>query len=136
MRFITRLALTAGTVLSLAQMASAAELPGAEIAKLISGKSVYLELTSNSVTGIPGLGVIYYATDGTALYRTASGAVWHGTWAVKDNVACVNWNEVPNNPCTRYDKTGDTISIVNVATGKVRGKVLKTADGNAETLAP
>lgn len=136
MRALTHVVLAASISISLANVASAAELPGAEITKLISGKSVYLELTANSVAGKPGLGVIYYAADGTALYKTASGAMWHGTWVVKDNAACVDWKEAPNNPCTKYDKTGDTISIINVATGLVRGKVLKTADGNAEKLAP
>ena len=44
--------------------------------------------------------------------------------------------EAPNNPCAKYDKQGDTISVINSATGQVRGKILKTAPGNAEKLAP
>lgn len=116
--------------------AIAAELTGAEIKELIGGKSVYLELTTASVTGTPGQGVIYYATDGTALYKTAKGAMWHGTWTIKDNTTCAVWKEATDNTCTKWDKQGDTISLVNVATGQTRGKVLKTAPGNAEKLAP
>jgi hypothetical protein len=80
--------------------------------------------------------VIYYAADGTALYKTAGGTMWHGTWTVKDNTACVDWKEKPNNPCSKYDKQGNTINIVNVTTGEVRAKVVKVVAGNSENLSP
>jgi len=89
-----------------------------------------------SVTGAQGLGVIYYDPNGTVLYKTPKGVIWHGTWTIKDNTACVDWKESPNNPCTKYDKQGDAIMSINVATGVARGKVVKTAPGNAENLAP
>jgi hypothetical protein len=113
--------------------ATAAELTGAEIKELVSGKSVYMELTEAS-TGGAGQGVIFYAVDGTALYRRANGGVWHGTWSVKDNTMCTDWKQSPNNPCSKYDKQGDTITQINVATGKPRGKVFKTVAGNAEKI--
>jgi hypothetical protein len=116
--------------------AMAAEMTGAEIKDLISGKTVYLETTAASPTGTAGKGVIYYAADGSALYKTPSGALWHGTWAVKDNTNCTNWKENPNTGCTKYDKQGDTISIISTATGQVRAKLVKTAPGNTEKLAP
>ena len=115
--------------------ARAAEMTGAEIKQFLSGKSVYLELTATS-SGGAGQGVIYYAADGTALYKTAKGALWHGTWSIKDNTACTDWKEFPNNPCSKYDKQGDTVMQINAVTGQPRGKILKTADGNAEKLAP
>jgi hypothetical protein len=116
--------------------AVAADLTGAEIKDLITGKSVYLETTAASVTGTPGHGVIYYAADGTALYKTPKGVMWHGTWVIKDNSACVDWKEQPNNGCVKYDKQGATISIVTATTNQVRAKVVKVAPGNAENLAP
>jgi hypothetical protein len=85
---------------------------------------------------VSGQGVIYFDANGTALNRTPKGVMWHGTWTIKENTVCVDWKESPNNPCTKYDKTGDTITSINVATGLVRSKVTKTADGNAEKLAP
>jgi hypothetical protein len=136
MRTIERAVIAAIGFVCLIGSASAAELTGAEIKELIAGKSVYLELTAASVAGTPGQGVIYYAPDGQALYKTAKGTMWHGTWTIKENTACVDWKEAPNNPCTKYDKQGDTISIINVATGQTRGKITKTAAGNAEKLAP
>jgi hypothetical protein len=115
--------------------ARAAEMTGAEIKQFLSGKTVYLELTATS-SGGAGQGVIYYAADGTALYKTAKGALWHGTWTIKDNTACTDWKEFPNNPCSKYDKQGDAVMQINAVTGQPRGKILRTADGNAEKLAP
>ena len=115
--------------------ATAAELTGAEIKDLISGKSVYLELTA-SITGTQGQGIIYYDPNGTALYKTPKGVMWHGTWKIDGNTACTDWKEQANNPCTKYDKQGDTISTINVATGVARGKITKSVPGNAEKLTP
>ena len=77
----------------------------------------------------------YWADDGTALYKTPTGAMWHGKWEIK-NTLCADWKERPNNPCTRYDKTGDTVSVLDSASGQTRAKIVKTAPGNAEKLAP
>ena len=135
MRNVERAVISAIGSFFLVGSAAAADLTGAQIKELISGKSVYLENSATSTAGA-GQGVIYYAADGTALYKTGSGKILHGTWTIKDNTACIDWKEAPNNPCTRYDKQGDTITTFNVATGQPRGKVLKTAAGNAEKIAP
>jgi hypothetical protein len=36
----------------------------------------------------------------------------------------------------RYDKTGNTVTVIDAASGQARAKVVKTASGNAEKLAP
>jgi hypothetical protein len=116
--------------------ASAAEMTGAQIKEFLSGKTIYLELnTAGSVVAVPGQAVLYFDANGTALNKSPKG-LWHGTWAIKDNTACIDWKEMPNNPCTKYDKTGDTVTFINVANGQPRGKVTKTADGNVEKLGP
>ena len=97
---------------------------------------MYLEATAASSSGQAGQGVIYWAEDGTALYKTPSGAVMHGKWEIKANSNCVEWKERPNMGCVRYDKTGDVITAVDVASGQVRAKITNTAPGNAEKLAP
>ena len=135
MRTVGRTAISALGSVFLIGSAVAADLTGAQLKELFSGKSVYLENTATSTAGA-GQGVIYYAADGTALYKTGSGKILHGTWTIKENTACIDWKEQPNNPCTRYDKQGDTITSFNVATGQPRGKVLKIVDGNAEKIAP
>ena len=89
------------------------------------------------MTGKAGSGVIYWAEDGTALYKTPTGALWHGKWEIKGNTNCTDWKEKqPPAPCTRWDKTGDTYTAIDSATGKARAKVVKTAPGNAEKLGP
>ena len=133
--FVTVISTLVGTA-CLAGSAMAADLKDAEIKELISGKTIYLELAAGTVTGATGTGAIYYNADGTALYKTGKGDIWHGAWTIKDNQGCVVWKETPNNACTRYDKQGDVITMINVATGVARGKLIKTAPGNAEKLAP
>ena len=116
--------------------ALAAELTGAEIKTMVSGNSIYLETTGDGVTGKAGQGVIYYFPDGTSLYKTPLGVMWHGKWEIKDNTVCTNWSERPGTPCSKYDKTGDVLSIIDMSTGKIRAKIVKTAPGNVENLAP
>ncbi len=133
---LTSIAIAISASIALLAPAIAAELTGPEIKDMLSGKTVYLETAPGSVTGTAGQGVIYYAADGTALYKTPKGVMWHGTWEIKGNTNCSNWKEAPNAPCSKYDKQGDAVTIINSATGQVRAKIVKTVPGNAEKLAP
>jgi hypothetical protein len=135
MRAIERVAVTAIGSICLLGSAAAAQLTGAEIQELISGNSVYLQLTA-SITGTQGEGIIYYDTLGIALFKTPKGVIWHGTWTIEGNTACINWKESPHSPCAKYDKRGDTLTTINVATGVTRGKVTKIVQGNVEKLIP
>jgi len=38
--------------------------------------------------------------------------------------------------CVRYDKTGDTVTVIDAVSGQIRAKIIKTVPGNAEKLAP
>ena len=136
MRIVARAAIVTASVIGLIGTAIAAELNGAEIKALLSGKTVYLETTAASASGQAGQAVIYWAEDGTALFKTAKGEILHGTWEVKGNTNCAVWKERPNTGCTRYDKAGDVVNVIDIASGQTRAKILKTAPGNAEKLAP
>ena len=136
MRIAARVIIVTTGVVGLIGSALAADMTSAEIKAFLSGNTIYLETTAASATGKPGQGVIYWAADGTSLYKTPTGAIWHGKWEIKGNTACTDWKEKPNNPCVRYDKTGDTVTIIDAASGQARAKVVKTAPGNAEKLAP
>ena len=135
MRTTTRAAVAVAGLVGVVGTVIAADLTGDEIKATISDKTVYLECGATS-TGGQGQGIIYYAADGTALYKSARRGMLHGTWAVKGNISCTDWKEVPNNPCSIYDKQGDTITQINVATNQARCKITKTAPGNADKLAP
>jgi hypothetical protein len=113
-----------------------AEMTGPEIKEMFSGNTIYLETTGASVTGTPGKGVIYFAPDGSALYKTPKGVMWHGTWGIKGNTNCTDWKEAPNSACNKYDKQGAVTNIINSTTGELRAKIVKTAPGNVENLAP
>jgi hypothetical protein len=136
MRIIARAIITTTGVLGLIGSALATDMTAAEIKAFLSGKTVYLETTAASASGAAGQGVIFWAEDGTALYKTPSGAVMHGKWEIKGNTNCTDWKERPNTACVRYDKTGDAITVIDAASGQTRAKVVKTAPGNAEKLAP
>jgi hypothetical protein len=136
MRLRIRMVLWAGSSVALAGTALAAELTGPDIKALLYGKTVYLETTAASAAGKAGQGVIYWTEDGTALYKTPDGTMMHGKSEVKGNTNCTEWKERPGTACTRYDKQGDVITIIDVKSGQVRAKVVKTTPGNAEKLAP
>jgi hypothetical protein len=135
MRAIERVVMTAVSSICLFGSATAAQLTGTQIRELISGNSVYLQLTP-SVTGTPGQGIIYYDTLGTVLFKTPKGVIWHGTWKIEGNTACINWKESSHNPCAKYDKRGDILTTINVGTGVTRGEVTKIVPGNAGKLTP
>ena len=44
--------------------------------------------------------------------------------------------ERPGTGCTRYDKAGDVVTIIDTSNGQTRAKIVKTVAGNAEKLAP
>ena len=135
MRTIRYFAVAATGALTFTAAAVAADLTDAELKQLIVGNTVYLELqAAGSVTGAGGQGMIFYGPDGTAHYKTPKGEMWQGPYTFKNNTQCTEWKQTPNNACTRYDKQGDTITLINVSTGVPRGKIIKTAPGNPEKL--
>jgi hypothetical protein len=136
MHIVAHAIIVAAGVAGLAGSALAADLTAAEVTALVSGKTLYVELTAASAAGQAGSGVIYRTEDGTVLYKTPSGAIWHGKSEIKGNTICNDWKERPGVSCARYEKTGDAIAVIDVTTGQVRAKIIKTAPGNAEKLAP
>jgi hypothetical protein len=136
MRIPTRALIVAAGVAGLVGPAFATDMTGAEIKAFLSGNTVYLQTTAASSSGQAGSAAIYWAADGTALFKTANGSIMHGTWVIKDNTNCTDWKERPGSGCVRYDKTGNTITAVDAASGKVRATIVKTAAGNAENLKP
>jgi len=125
----------AASLVGISSLATAADMTGAEIETFLSGKTAYLETTAASVSGQTGQAKMFLATDGAAIYEKPDGGMLHGKWAIKGNTLCVDWKETPEkNACTRYDRTGDTVSVIDGATGQVRAKVVKTAPGNSEKM--
>jgi hypothetical protein len=130
------IALSVASWIGTGSFALAADMTGAEIKAFLSGKTSYLEATSVSASGQTGQVMIFWAEDGTALYKKPDGGMMHGKWEIKGDTLCADWKERPNNACVRYNKTGDTVTVLDGASGQVRAKIVKTAAGNAEKLAP
>jgi hypothetical protein len=131
MRIAAQAIVVSACVAGLTATALAAEMTGAQIKAFLGGNTVYLQTTAASVSGHAGQGVIYWAKDGTALYKTPNGTMMHGTWHIKGNTICPNWKEKPGTGCVRYDKTGGTVTVLDAVNGKVRAKIVKTVAGNA-----
>ena len=127
--FFAGLTLLAGT-----SSAKAGDLAGAEITKLISGNTVYIEFNAVNVNTGAGPGVLYYAADGKVTGKFPNGSAPKGIWVMKDNTSCITWDGQPPNPCTKYDKQGEVVTLINTGDGKPRGKIVKTSAGNAEKL--
>lgn len=114
----------------------AADMSTDELRRLLVGRTYYLDVAAGGTLANGGQATLYFAPDGTVLNRIPSGKIQQGTWTIKDDAVCVAWKDLPPNPCSKYDKQGDVVTVINLATGQPRGKISKTADGNAENLKP
>jgi hypothetical protein len=95
MRTIVRMISAVGALAALIGTAVAADLTGPEIKTLLYGKTVYLETSTGTVSGQTGQGVIYWAEDGTALYKTPNGSMLHGKSEIKGDTNCKTPQRVP-----------------------------------------
>ena len=136
MRILAGATVITASIAGLVGSAVAGDMTRAEIKAFLSGKTVYLETTAASASGKAGQAVIYWGEEGSALYKTPAGSMMHGKWEIKGNTNCTDWKERPGSGCVRYDKIGDAITVIDVASGQTRAKVVKTAPGNAEKLTP
>ena len=115
-------------------VAQAADLTGDELKTLILGNTLYFEFSAENSSGTPGQGFAHFAADGTIVAKLPDGKPRTGTWAIKDNATCITYKDRGPIPCSRYDKQGETITLINADTGKPRAKVVKTVPGNPEKL--
>ena len=126
----------AGLIALSATSTFAADMSADELRKFLIDRTYYLDVAAGGTLAQAGQATIYFAPDSTVLNRIPSGKIQHGTWTIKDNTVCVAWRDLPPNPCSRYDKQGDIVTVINVETGQPRGKISKSADGNVESLKP
>ena len=138
MRIATHAIIIATGVVGLIGSALAADMTGAELKAFLSGTTEYLETTGIGASTAPSQVVLYFDADGTALNKNVTtGVLLHGNWHIEGNTSCAVWKERPNvQPCVRYDKTGDTVTIIDAVSGQTRAKVVKVVAGNAEHLSP
>ncbi|HXD47021.1 MAG TPA: hypothetical protein VN655_18005 [Pseudolabrys sp.] len=125
-----------GFIFVSATPAIAEDMSSDQLRKFLVGRTYFLEVTAGGTLAHAGQATLFFAPSGVVLNRIPSGKIQQGTWTIKDNTVCVEWKDLPPNPCSRYDKRGDVVTVVNIATGRPRGRIVKSVDGNAENLTP
>ena len=125
-----------GLIVLSATAAVAADMTTDELRKFLVGRTYVLDVSVGGTLAKAGQATLFFAPDGGVLNRIPNGKILQGAWTIKDNTVCVDWKNQPPNPCSRYDKQGDTVTVINVSTGQPRGRIVKSADGNVERLAP
>ena len=135
--FVTsRSAASISVIALLSTPAIAADMTGDELGKFLIGRTYYLEVTAGGTLAHSGRAILYFSPDGVVLNRIPSGKIQQGAWTIDGNTVCVTWKDLPPNPCSRYDKQGDVVTVINIATGQSRGRIIKTADGIVENFKP
>jgi hypothetical protein len=110
---------------------AAAELTGAEISSLLTGKTAYIEFAASTLTAA-GAGAIYYSPQGKVAAKLPDDKKATGVRTIKGNTFCVAWADRPVSPCSKLEKDGDTYKIINAETGELRGTITKIVDGNPD----
>jgi hypothetical protein len=107
----------------------------AQMDGLLTGNTAYIDLPPGGPGG-PGGGVAaaYYGSDGRASFKLPTGAILTGTWSLKDDHYCADWENGPRNSCTQVVRMPGAVLMVDHATGKTRGSVARIVPGNPEHL--
>ena len=130
------IAMTATLTLA-AGIASAEDvaLTGSQLETLLTGNTVYLAVPPGGPGGPDGgVAPVKYGADGSAAARLLAGMTLVGTWRMEGDHYCVDWENGPQNSCTRMVRNGDVITLVDIAAEESRGTVEMIRPGNPEGL--
>ena len=107
----------------------------AQLRALITGNTLYINVPAGA-PGAPdgGTAPIYYGENGAATALLPAGIKLVGTWALKDDQYCIDWNNGPKGSCSQLRRGPDGFQVMDVALGKSRGLITQIAIGNAENL--
>jgi len=123
------------TTLLATGVAYAASLNEMQLDGLLTGNTVFLSIPPGG-PALPEGGIVpfKYGADGTSAVRLSSKMTLVGTWILKDDQYCVDWENGPKNSCTRIVKTETGIELIDVDSGDTRGTVDRIVPGNPEGL--
>ncbi|GAB5446921.1 hypothetical protein [Gymnodinialimonas sp.] len=94
---------------------------------LLTGHTVYIDTPG-------GEAPVWYGADGRSAAALPNGVTLIGQWAIDGASYCVDWENGPQNSCTRVTKTDGAIAFTDIASGDPRGTVARIVPGNAENL--
>lgn len=123
------------TLLATAGTANATTLNEGQLDGLLTGNTVYLTVPAGS-PALPDGGVVpfKYGADGSSSVRLSAKLTLVGTWSIKDDHYCVDWDNGPKNSCTKVVKTQEGINLIDPKSGDSRGMVERIVPGNPEQL--
>ncbi len=94
---------------------------------LLTGHTVYIATPG-------GEAPVWYGADGRSAAALPNGVTLVGTWTIDGEGYCVDWENGPQNSCTRVTKSDGAIALSDAASGEARGTVVRIVPGNAENL--
>ncbi|WP_298971824.1 hypothetical protein [uncultured Roseobacter sp.] len=107
----------------------------AQLDALVTGNTLYVDIPAGA-PGAPdgGTAPIYYGVDGSAAAQLPAGPKLVGTWALDGDQYCIDWENGPQNSCTKLMRTADGFVVMDANLGEPRGLVTLIAVGNPEDL--
>ena len=105
-----------------------------QIDGLLTGNTAYVDIPAGGPAGPGGTAPMYFGPDGRAAAALPGGISLVGAWRLGHHGYCVDWDNGPQNSCTRLHRGGGTIAMVDAASGAVRGQLAKVVPGNPESL--
>ena len=99
-----------------------------QIDGLLTGNTAYVDIPAG------GTAPMYFGSDGRVAATLPNGASLVGTWRLGHHGYCVDWDNGPQNSCTRLHRGNGIIAMVDAADGSVRGQLARLVPGNPESL--
>jgi hypothetical protein len=120
---------------ALAAAAARTALNRAQMDGLLTGNTAYIDLPPGGPGGPHGgVAFAYYGSNGHASFRLPTGTILTGTWSLRDDHYCADWENGPKNSCTRIVRMPGSVLVIDHATGQTRGMIASIVPGNAENL--
>ncbi len=101
------------------------QMSDAQLDALLTGNTVYIATPG-------GEAYVYYGSDTSARAALPNGTNLVGTWAIRDGIYCIDWDNGPKNSCTRIVKSATGLAMFDEASGDPRGTVARIVPGDAE----
>ena len=105
-----------------------------QIDGLLTGNTAYVDIPAGGPAGPGGTAPMYFGQDGRVAATLPGGTTLVGAWRMGHHGYCVDWDNGPQNSCTRLRRGNGTIAMVDAASGEVRGQLARVVPGNPESL--
>lgn len=123
------------TTLLATSTANAAVLNDVQLDGLLTGNTLYLNIPAGG-PALPDGGIVpfKYGSDGSSSARLSPSLTLLGTWTIRSDHYCVDWENGPKNSCTKIEKTPSGMNLIDKASGEIRGTVDRIVPGNPENI--